>query len=258
MSREQLYSRSLSRIAYRQGHKGISSADVMKGYSWTDQQRTYIMQAADEYRRTIAERMHYNPEGTGTTLDSIMKILEDVGQAAKQAGKPAPPCVVDYLHLITTDKREEQAEILKKAVAELKAWAIRYDTFVFAVSASNRTSNSSGVQSLDSGRDTSAIEYSADIQLALNYTALMERRKKQDSTDTYRANDPDDMAELQAGDADGNREMTVQVLKSRMNAPGKKLNMLFNPAASVFYPIEKKSYYGGFQKVSDDDDNPFL
>ena len=262
MSREQLYARSLSRIAYRQGHKGIASADVMKGYSWTEQQRAIITQAADEYRRTIAGRMHYNPEGTGTTLDSIMALLENVGQAAKQAGKPAPPCVVDYLHLITTDKREEQAEILKKAVAELKAWAIRYNTFAFAISASNRTSNSSGVQSLDSGRDTSALEYSADLQLALNYTALMERRKKQDSTDTYRANDPDDMAELQAGDADGNREMTVQVLKSRMNAPGKKLNMLFNPAASVFYPIEKtiekKSYYGGFQKVSDDDDNPFL
>lgn len=263
MSREQLLARSVSRIAYRNGNKSISAADVLQGYLWKDNdiRRDAILKAAEEYRNTIAERMHYNPEGTGTTLDSIMKTLEEAGQAAKAAGKPAPVCVLDYLHLITTDKREEQAEILKKAVAELKAWAIRYDTFVFAISASNRTSNSSGVQSLDSGRDTSAIEYSADIQLSLNYTALTERRKKPNSTDTYKANDPDDMAELQKGNADGNREMTVQVLKSRMNAPGRKLHLLFNPAASVFYEIDRNSeplLYGNWQQVPEDENIPFI
>ena len=259
MSREQLLARSVSRIAYKNDKK-ISAGDILQGYVWKDNaiRRDIILKAADEYRRTIAERMHYNPEGTGTTLDSIMKTLEDAAAEAKAAGKPAPVCVLDYLHLITTDKREEQAEILKKAVAELKAWAIRNDTFVFAISASNRTSNSSGTQTLESGRDTSAIEYSADIQLSLNYTALTEHRTKPNSTDKYKANDPDDMALLQAGDANGNREMTVQVLKGRLIPPGRKLHLLFNPAASVFYPIEKKSYYGGFQKVSDDDDNPFL
>ena len=245
MSREQLLARSVSRIAYKNDKK-ISAGDILQGYVWKDNaiRRDIILKAADEYRRTIAERMHYNPEGTGTTLDSIMKTLEDAAAEAKAAGKPAPVCVLDYLHLITTDKREEQAEILKKAVAELKAWAIRNDTFVFAISASNRTANSSGTQTLESGRDTSAIEYSADIQLSLNYAALAEQRKK-DNGEYYRANNPDDMAELQAGDSNGNREMIVQVLKSRMNAPGRKLRLLFNPAASVFYEIDTRSH-GGF------------
>lgn len=265
MSREQLLARSVSRISYRNGNKTISAAEVMKGYLWKDNdiRRDAILKAAEEYRTTIAERMHYNPEGAGTTLNSIMKTLEDAAAEAKAAGKPAPVCVLDYLHLITTDKREEQAEILKKAVAELKAWAIRHDTFVFAISASNRTSNSSGTQSLESGRDTSAIEYSADIQLSLNYTALMEGRTKPNSTDKYRANDPNDMALLQKGDADGNREMTVQVLKSRMNAPGRKLHLLFNPAASVFYEIDKHSTppvnSGKWQTMPDNDpNNPFI
>ena len=244
MSREQLLARSVSRIAYKNDKK-ISAGEVLQGYVWKDNdtRRDIILQAADEYRRTIAERMHYNPEGTGTTLDSIMKTLEDAAAEAKAAGKPAPVCVLDYLHLITTDKREEQAEILKKAVAELKAWAIRNDTFVFAISASNRAANSSGTQSLESGRDTSAIEYSADIQLSLNYAALAEQRKK-DNGEYYKASNPDDMAELQAGDKYGNREMIVQVLKSRMNAPGRKLRLLFNPAASVFYEMETRSYDG--------------
>lgn len=263
MSREQLLARSVSRICHRQGHKGISAADVLKGYSWDDTRRAYIQEAADEYRRTIAERMQYNPEGTGTTLDSIMNVLNAAGEAAKQAGKPAPVVILDYLHLITTDKREEQAEILKKAVAALKGYAIRYDTFVFAISANNRAANTSGIVSLDSGRDTSAIEYSADIQLSLNYAALADRRKK-DNGEYYKASNPDDMAELQRGDANGNREMLVQVLKNRLNAPGGKLYMSFNPAASVFYPVDKYAtppayYKGGFTPIDDEDpDNPFI
>ena len=262
MSREQLLARSVSRICHRQGHKGISAADVLKGYSWDDTRRGFIQEAADEYRRTIAERMQYNPEGTGTTLDSIMNVLNAAGEAAKQAGKPAPVAILDYLHLITTDKREEQAEILKKAVAALKGYAIQYDTFVFAISANNRAANTSGIVSLDSGRDTSAIEYSADIQLSLNYAALADRRKK-DNGEYYKASNPDDMAELQRGDANGNREMLVQVLKNRMNAPGGKLYMSFNPAASVFYPVDKyatpPAYYRGFTPIDDEDpDNPFI
>ena len=263
MSREQLLARSVSRICHRQEHKGISASDVLKGYSWDDTRRAYIQEAADEYRRTIAERMQYNPEGTGTTLDSIMNVLNAAGEAAKQAGKPAPVVILDYLHLITTDKREEQAEILKKAVAALKGYAIRYDTFVFAISANNRAANTSGIVSLDSGRDTSAIEYSADIQLSLNYAALADRRKK-DNGEYYKASNPDDMAELQRGDANGNREMLVQVLKNRLNAPGGKLYMSFNPAASVFYPVDKYAtppayYKGGFTPIDDEDpDNPFI
>jgi len=73
------------------------------------------------------------------------------------------------------------------------------------------------------------------------------------------------MAELQRGDANGNREMIVQVLKNRLNAPGGKLYMSFNPAASVFYPVDKyatpPAYYkgGGFTPIDDEDpDNPFI
>lgn len=260
MSREQLFARSVSRICYKQGHKGISAADVLKGYSWDDTRRGFIQDAANVYRRTIAERMQYNPDGCNTNIDIILKTLDDAGQAAKAAGKPAPVCVLDYLHLITTDKREDAGEILKKAVAGLKEYAIKYNTFVFAISANNRAANTSGIVSLDSGRDTSAIEYSADYQLSLNYAALADRRKK-DNGEYYKASNPDDMAELQRGDANGNREMIVQVLKNRLNAPGGKLYLSFNPAASVFYEIDRHitDFYSGFTQLSDEDpDNPFI
>lgn len=263
MSREQLLARSLSRIASKQGRKGITAMDVMKGYAWKEATKTFVAEAAKEYREKIAERMCYNPPGAGTDLDSIVKTLEYFGDEAKKNGKPAPVVILDYLHLITTDKREEQPEIIKKAVASLKGYAIKYDTFVFAISANNRATNTSGVISLESGRDTSAIEYSADIQLSLNYAALAEQRKK-DNGEQYRANNPDDMAKLQAGDEKGNREMLVQVLKSRMNAPGGKLYLAFNPAESIFIPIDKKTKQPvdeqGFMQVSMEDMEkiPFL
>lgn len=266
MSREQLIARSISRTAYRQGHKGISATDVLQGYNWNVLQREYIRLAAEEYRERIAERMIYNPQGTETTLEKIITTLEAFGETAKNEKRPAPVVILDYLHLITTDKREEQGEILKKAVAALKDYAIRYDTFVFAISANNRIANSSGIISLESGRDTSAIEYSADVQLSLNYAALADRRKKENG-EYYKASDPDDMAKLQAGDMNGNREMLVQVLKNRLNpGAGRKLYLAFNPAASIFVPIDKHitqpAYMSGFSTPQNDDDDdidiPFL
>lgn len=257
MSREQLLARSLARICYKQGRKGISAADILKGYIWKNDplRRAYITQAAEEYRNTIAERMMYNPGGKGTNLEYIMSILETCGAAAQQANKPAPVVVLDYLHLITTEKREEQGELLKKAVARLKDYAIRYDTFVFAISANNRIANSSGIISLESGRDTSAIEYSADVQLSLNYAALADKRKKSNG-EYYKASDPDDMAKLQAGDANGNREMKVQVLKNRLNEAGGKLYLAFNPASGSFFPIDKHAEPPGY--IANDEDIPFL
>lgn len=238
MSRDQLYARGLSRIIWKNRRK-MSAANIMRGYEWTDPQREFVQEAADEYRRTIAAHMAYNPEGCTTTLESIMDTLNAAGERAMRQGKPAPVVVLDYLHLVTAEKRMEQSEIIKQTVAALKGWAIRYDSFVFAISASNRTSNSNGIQSLESGRDTSALEYTADTTLGLNYTAFVTKKQKPNGK-TYSASDPDDMEELMKGNANGEREMTVQVLKNRMTAPGGKLNLLFNPAASTFTPIEER------------------
>ena len=254
MSREQLLSRSLSRIAHEKGYRGISSADILKGYSWKndEKRRGFIMEVADIYRRSIAERMNYNPPGMGTTLESIVKVLNDAGEKAQQAKKPAPVVILDYLHLVTTDKREEQSEIVKKTVAALKDYAIKFNTFVFAISATNRTSSTRGVISLESGRDTSAIEYTADIALSLNYAALHDKTKipmprKDDEgneipgSTEYQiadANNPDHMEYLQKQQP---RQMLVQVLKNRMNEPGGRLYLSFDAAQSRFITNERNN-----------------
>lgn len=261
MSREQLYARGLSRIIWKNRRK-LSATDVMRGYEWTPAQRDIVQEAAEEYRSTIAPRMSYNPDGCTTSIESIMKTLDAAGEKAKRQGKAAPVVVLDYLHLVTAEKRMEQAEIIKQTVYLLKEWAIRYDSFVFAISASNRTSNSSGTQNLESGRDSSAIEYTADTALGLNYTAFV-RKKQKPNGKTYSASDPDDQEELMNGNANGEREMTVQVLKNRMTKPGGKLDMLFNPASSTFTPIDKGNHQqqttsGMRRQHEQDEDNPLI
>lgn len=250
MSREQLLARSVSRIVKRNGGT-LTASGILQGYSWTDEQRRQVNQAATEYRTRIAPRMHYNPDGCTTDLQSITEALTREAETAIAAGRKPPVVVLDYLHLVTTAQREEQSEIVKKTVAALKDYAIKYDTFVFCISATNRTSNQRGQISLESGRDTSAIEYTADVALSLNYAALHDKTKlpmprKDDDGNVipgsteYQvadANNPDHMEYLQRQPI---RQMLVQVLKNRMNEPGGKLYLAFDAAHSQFTPVIKE------------------
>lgn len=258
MSREQLLARSLSRLIHKNGHS-MNAADVLKGYKWTDAQRGFVMEAADEYRSRIAPHFVYNPQGMGCTYQSIGTVLAKYGDAMKAQGRRAPVVVLDYLHLVSSDKKEDAQEIIKNAVTMLKDYAVKYDTFVFALSATNRTSNATGTISQESSRDSSGIEYTADYLLSLNYKALALREKKDDGK-PYKASDPNDMEKLQQKSP---REMLVQVLKNRMNAAGGKLFLAFDSAHSIFYPMEKQNYTRNYSaddfiSADDADDNPFL
>jgi replicative DNA helicase/5S rRNA maturation endonuclease (ribonuclease M5) len=251
MSREQLMARSLSRIIFRYG-KQMSATDVMRGYKWTEEQAELVRCASEEYRERVADRIWYNPVDT-TDLTKILDAIRKVADLYKSKGQAAPVVVLDYLHLLTTENRDEQAELLKKAVAGLKQYAIDYDTFVFAITASNRDSNMRGVQSLGSGRDTSAIEYSADIMLGLNYRELAEPWKKENQKKNgkkYVASDPEDQRRLAQMKP---RHIVVQVLKNRMGEAGNKMYFDFHSRYSCFIPIDTKATEPEDVEVLEDD-----
>lgn len=227
MSREQLLARSLSRMIHKEGGN-ISADEVMEGYNWTEAQRRFIEAAAARYRAEIAPHMDYNPDGCGADLDSIMEMLNRAGDTARAAGKPAPAICLDYLHLVRVQEaRGDLQEMIKIIMGRLKAWAIQYDSYVFAISATNRTTNNSGKISLYSGRDSSNLEYGADIVLSLNYREIHEQR--------IDATDPDAMGALETAP---NRNMLIQVLKNRMKGgcTGRKLYLLFHAASGTFTP----------------------
>lgn len=214
MSREQILARSLSRMAARRG-TNINALEIMQGYKWTDAQRTAITAAAQEYKERIAPRMIYNPDGMNADLDAILAYLESEAQRAEQAQQLAPCVVLDYLQLLTGQPREDAATIIKRAVAGLKGYAIKHNTLVFIIIAHNRQSNSTGEISMEAARDTSAIEYSADLQLGLTFTRCLDR-------DGQKGKKAHELTR------DEKRFVTLKIVKGRFGGAGTDIDMLFD------------------------------
>ena len=123
-------------------------------------------------------------------------------------------------------------ELIKKAVIMLKKYAMDYHTFVIGIVATNRASNTAGKITLESGRDSSNIEFTADYQLGLNYEDL--------ETGAVEPGDADKIAALQR---EPRRRMLLRILKSRLCAPGKAARVFFDAEAGTFYGAENSIFY---------------
>ena len=163
MSIEQMLARSLSRATE------FTPLQILQGYKWTPQQTPVILKAAEDYKRDIAPRIRYNPINSAD-YRIIIDSMKTEAEALAEAGNTLPLVVVlDYLQLLQGDEGDA-VEIIKRAVMELKTFAIRYNAVVFAIMAHSRETNKKGIVTQGAGRDTSAIEYSGDLQLSLNIT----------------------------------------------------------------------------------------
>lgn len=225
MAQEQVLARSISRIVAQQGGT-IMPTSILQGYKWTEQQREQITAAAAAYREEIAPRMIYNPPGVTANLDSILEYIESEAQRAEAAGDQAPVCVLDYLQIVGGNDREDAAAIIKRAVEGLKAYAIRHNTLVFVIIAHNRESNKTGSATMEAGRDTSALEYSADLQMALNYTLCMKRPGQ-----TKKA--PDELTE------DEKKQVTLKITKGRFGGAGKEVDLIFTGETMTYTQTTK-------------------
>ena len=193
MDRSQLLSRSLSRLSYeyyksKSVVRPFTAATIKRGYKWTNEDRESINYIKGRYKATILPNCYYvttNPNNSGhidNTLSAILKELERITNDLRSKGQTAPLVCIDYLQFIEYDlwkqetcpKRPDNADAIKQTLKALKSFAMKYDTVVLVITANNRVSNSEGRASMDSGRDTSNIEYSGDVMLSLVYTAVEE------------------------------------------------------------------------------------
>ena len=224
MSREQMLAKAISGRLAAAG-KYIDMTRILQGYSWTAREKELITAEIEKYRESVYKCLKYNPAGIGSDLERITEYLTATGEKAKAAGTPAPVVVLDYLHLISTTKNIDAQELIKQAVKALKDYAIKYNTFVIAIVAVNRESMKKGQLSINSGRDSSNIEYTADYILTLNYYDF-DQGKKDPQKDS-------DLAELQG---EKWRRMILRLPKSRFGQPGKTAKVYFNAAANYFLP----------------------
>lgn len=242
MSRQQMLARSLARIANNVLHHHISVNEIMRGYEWTEDTRQFVTDAAAEYKEYIADRLIYNPGQQQTAdLDAIMQAAE---QEKARIGH-APVIVIDYLQLLSshTDGRaDDSVTTIKKAVQALKNYAIKNDTFAIAITANNRASMKTGESSLYSGRDTSALEFSADQQIGLEYRAINDRDDKktlEEITDIkrdYFKDKSDKFKEAQYRKYAC--EIALRVNKNRWGEDSTTALLYFDGAASTFTPLD--------------------
>lgn len=254
MSREQLLARSISRLAYKYEGKDFSALEVLRGYAWTDEQREAITAAAGRYKTDIAPHFIYNPEGVTNGIDSILTAMENETARIKAQGKPAPLVCLDYLQLVDSGERDA-IEGMKGVIFKLKDFAKRENTVVFVIIANNRASNKTGTVEMESGRDTSAIEYSGDFMLGLAYTAIEDRREYEYTYEDKNGNEktgkaPYDLETIrrlkkEAYEAGKEipavcNEVPLKVLKSRFTEAERRANLIFDGKHSTFNQIELK------------------
>ena len=222
MSREQMIAKSMSARCTLAGEP-MTTLEVLQGYNWTPKQREAVKAALDQYRERVAPRLDYNPDGVTGDLEKLSGYLDAIGERAKAAGRPGPVIVIDYLHLLTWPG-EDTANVIKKSMEILKNYAMNYDTISIAISATNRDSNRAGRITMESGRDSSGIEYTGDYILSLNYYQV-------DQGDV-KTSDNDKMGILASRPW---RQMILRVLKSRFSPPGRPARVYFHAAGNRFY-----------------------
>ena len=167
MSVEQMLARSLSRALFVADGTEMTALQIMRGYEHTVDDKRNVARAADVYRRKYAHSMLYNPDDTGTDIDKILESLERRAQRAEAEGKPAPIVALDYLQYVTGQKGEDDVAALKRALQGMKDYAKNHNTIAFCIMAQSRAANSSDKATMTAGRDTSNLEYTADLQLQL-------------------------------------------------------------------------------------------
>ena len=246
MDRAQLLARSMSRLAWKYDSANIDALKILQGYHWDKESRAAILRTADRYKREIAPRFIYNPDGLTNKISDILKVMCAVTDKIKSEGRPAPLVCIDYLQLIDTEDRDA-TEGLKDAIAGLKTFAKDNGTIIFVITANNRESNKTGVTNLESGRDTSAIEYTGDYMLGLSYTVIEDGYyyqygwTKKEHKPALRKCDLDYIRRLRRQAADDGKEtpavcneVSLKINKNRFGEPERRVKLILDGEHSTF------------------------
>lgn len=273
MAREQLLARSLSRTAWKYYRADLSAIEIMRGYEWTDETKETVANAARVYREKVAPHFVYNPEGVTKSIDSILDTMKAETKRIKAQGKPAPIICIDYLQVISTSNRDP-IEGMKDAILQFKDFAKDNETVVFLIMANNRASNKTGTAELESGRDTSAIEYSGDLMLGLAYTAIEDHETYNTWANTQKGDvrlvekvyTLDKVRQLKKYAYENNKpvpevctRISLKVLKNRFGQDERRANFVFDGKHSVFKQIEyrysnNEDYMPDSKKIDAEDD----
>lgn len=215
MSKEELIAKSLSRKMYQKAYEGhytalaLSTRDILKGKMINDrttsdakQQKQFYADAYKEYAEQIAPNLYITECNEETEIN--IKTIEKRIKRQIEITDKKPLVIIDYLQIIKNEERgltDKQA--VDRLVTDLKRIARDNDITIVLISAFNRTSYNTE-SNLASFRDTSTIEYTADVLLALQLETLdgVQEADKKKSVNEEQQKDV--------------RALTLKVLKQRL------------------------------------------
>ena len=255
MATDQLLARSISRICFEEYGADLNALQVLRGYERTPEEIEIIKKASQYYKDNIAPNYKSNPKETTNNIKSIYDYIVKETERKKAEGKQAPIICIDYLQLLKADGRDT-AEEITNILMLLKDYAMQNNTIVFLISANNRESNKEGISTQESGRDTSALEYSGDLMLGLSYTAILDKREYRtgESKNGKPVTKLYDIARIReekrkAFDAGADiplscQEISLTVLKNRFGDADRRARLIFDGKHTRF--TESKQLYNGF------------
>ena len=176
MSREHLIGRSISRMSYEYalGSRRASACSDASSLGhllyepMTARQQDCVGHAIDRYSREVAPHL-FIEEAVGNVG------ANDVGELARLHrnifGK-APVIIVDYLQILAPhDARATDKQIIDRAVVDLKRISRDLDVPVIAVSSFSRSASRQAA-TLESNKESGAIEYTADVCIGLQFKGM--------------------------------------------------------------------------------------
>lgn len=250
MHKDILLARSLSRLAKRNYHKKINPIDILRLSEQSNDFKETVQIVATEYKKRIAPNFCYNPRSlSDNNIDTIINVMELETDRLQRQGKTTPIVCIDYLHLVD-GKSTDEKQAIKEIILKLKQFAIKHNTLILCIVAHGRDSSKSGVSTMFDSRDSSNIEYTADIMLTMNHRlvedqeeispedkALLHTDEKRYTANVikqlkekYRIIGDDIPQEL--------NEVSITIQKGRIGAiSGTRIDYLFDGAHSEFIEI---------------------
>lgn len=184
MSKHEIVAKSISRYTYEiAGNKVLMPSGMMiakdtqhilngrRYSSYTDAEKQTIREAISRYENQVAKNLYIYEgryKGERLTVDHIKQIVANHIEAT---GKK-PLIVIDYLQILAPlNERSTDKQATDENVFCLKEISRDYHIPVFAISSFNRENYTAPV-SMQSFKESGAIEYSSDILLGLQYAGM--------------------------------------------------------------------------------------
>ena len=257
MSKEELIAKSLSRLMYLKSLDrhytalSLSTREILKGATLKEpvskeiqEQQEIYLEAYNDYKENIAPNIYItecNEQNEITLTEIEERIKRQIAITEKK-----PIVIIDYLQIIETKERGlTDIQATSKVVKDLKRLARKYKITILVISAFNRSANYTDTD-YTSFRDTSTIEYTADVLITMQYSVL----DKANDTEERTSNDKLQKKIKKAIEEASKKqpyELTLKILKNR-NGLRKNLSFIEFYGKNNYLYFKEKDDNGNYIK----------